>query len=194
MSYISDDEILKILKRGDDKSLSLIYEKYSETLYISAYNMLKNKEACEDIIQEVFISIWNKRKNLKINTSLKSYLHTSVMYGVYSYYRKNSNKMNVELLEGFNTHVQYDNAETLLIQKEIISQINYVVKSLPKKCRLVFELSRNEQLSHNEIAEKLNISTKTIEAHITKALKAIRSSLGTAYSIDIILYIVLYYI
>ncbi|MDO5979080.1 RNA polymerase sigma factor [Flavivirga spongiicola] len=189
MNFISDDEILQILKKGDEKSISILHEKYSEELFISAYNMLKNKEICEDILQEVFINIWNKRGHLNIKTSLKSYLYASVMYGVYGYYRKNSDKMNVELLEGFNTHVQQSNPETKLIQREIIAQINSIIESLPEKCRLVFEMSRNEQLSHKEIAEKLNISTKTIETHITKALKAIRSSLGHTYSIEIVAFL-----
>ena len=191
MNLTSDDKILETLNNGDEKSISILYEKYSKELFVSAYNMLNNKEVCEDILQEVFINIWNKRGHLKIKTSLKSYLYASVMYGVYGHYRKHNDKINVELLEGFNTHVQLSNPETKLIQKEIIYQINSIIESLPEKCRIVFEMSRNDQLSHKEIAKKLNISTKTIETHITKALKAIRSSLGNTYSIEVVAF--LYY-
>lgn len=189
MNSTSDQKILELLNSGDEKSISYLHGKYAEELFVSAYNMVKSKEVCEDILQEVFINIWNKRGDLKIKTSLKSYLYASVIYGVYGYFRKNSDKMNVELLEGFNTHIQKSNPETKLIQKEIISQINAIIESLPEKCRLVFEMSRNEQLSHKEIAEKLNISTKTIETHITKALKTIRSSLGYTYSIEIVAFL-----
>ena len=148
--------------------------------------MLKNKEVCEDIIQEVFVNIWNKRGNLDVKTSLKSYLYASVLYKVYGYFRKNSDNIHVELIEGFNTHIQYSNPETKLIQEELLDKINEIVESLPKKCRLVFKLSRDRQLSHKEIALKLNISTKTIETHITKALKTIKSSLGHSFCIEII--------
>lgn len=183
MSSINDKEILKNLNRKEGKSISILYEKYSEELFVSAYNMLKNKEVCEDIVQEIFINIWNKRRTLKINTTLKSYLYASVMYGVYGYLRKNSDKINVELTIGLKNHVQYSNPETELIQKEIISQINETIESLPEKCRIVFKMSRNQKLSHKEISEKLNISTKTVETHITKAIKVIRSSFGNIYSV-----------
>jgi len=191
LNSTSDHEILRILNKGDTNGITLLHDKYSEQLFISAYNMLKNREASEDLIQEIFIRIWNKRKNLKIKTSLKSYLYASVIHGVYAHFRKNRDKFNVQLLEGFNTYVHNNNPETELIQQEIIFQINSVIDSLPEKCRIVFKLSREEQLSHKEIAQKLNISTKTIETHITKALKAIRFSLGETYSIEIITF--LYY-
>lgn len=186
MDSTSDDIVLEFLNRGEEKSISILYEKYSEELFVSAYNLIKNKEICEDILQDVFVNIWNKREDLKIKTSIKGYLYASVMYGVYGYFRKNKDKINVEFLEGFDTLIQQNNPETQLIQEEIISQINSIIESLPEKCRQVFEMSRNEQLSHKEIAARLNISTKTIETHITKALKIIRSSLGNAYSVEIV--------
>ena len=188
-TIIEDKQILDLLKIGDEKAITMMYEKYAEKLYISAYNMLKNKEASEDIIQEVFISIWNKKETLEVKTTLKSYLYACVAYKVYSHFRKNKENFKVELLEGFNTQVQYLNPETKLIQDEFINHINSIIDALPPRCKQVFQMSREEQLSHKEIALKLNISTKTIETHITKAIKALRTSLGKSYSIELIAFI-----
>jgi len=183
---IKDKDLMDRLKKGDELALNYIYNVYSEQLFISAYNMLKNKELCEDIIQDVFISIWNKREKIQIKTTLKAYLYASVLYKVYDQYRKKNSLIRVELIENFNSQVEYTNPETKIIHNELVERINSIVDDLPEKCREVFKMSREEHLSHKEIALKLNISTKTIEAHITIALKKIRTSLGNSYSIEII--------
>ena len=84
---------------------------------------------------------------------------------------------------------QYATPETKLMHKELVEQINAIVETLPKKCRKVYKLSRQEQLSHKEIAERLEISTKTVENHITNALRIIRATLGYQLSAALVLYI-----
>ncbi len=181
-----DDNILIRLKEGDKRALTILYNNYWKPLYISSFNLLKDKEVCEDIIQDVFIEIWNKRSNIQIKVSLKSYLYACVRYKVFAEFRK-SKDLPIALYEGLNNRFQYASPETKMMHEELKKQVSLVVESLPKKCKMVFKLSRIEQLSHKEIAEQLNVSTKTIENHITKALKILRLSLGNVMSIELIL-------
>lgn len=185
----NEKSVIENLKKGNESSLSLLYKAYSEPLFIYAYNILKNKEACEDIIQEVFLNIWRKRETLNINSTLNGYLYTCVLHKIYDFYRKNPNIIEKELIENFNTKIQHSNPETKLIHKELVSQITDIINTLPEKCQIVFKLSREEQLSHKEIAQKLNISTKTVEAHVTIALKTLRNALGKLFSIELILFL-----
>lgn len=186
-------ELLYLLRSGDEKAFRKIYDLYWEKLFISAYNKLKDRELCEDILQEVFIGLWKKRDTLIIQTSLQNYLYASVTYKVYDVFRKNHDFLKNELLEKFEQGIQDANPETLLMHQELIYQIEMAIDALPEKSRIVFKLSREEQLSYIEIAEKLNISVKTVEAHISKSLRLLRNSLGTNLSIGLIIFWFLVY-
>ncbi|GAA4304840.1 RNA polymerase sigma-70 factor [Aestuariibaculum suncheonense] len=183
-----DSDIVNRLKGGDKKALTELYDSYWKPLFISSYNLLKDKELCEEIIQDVFIDVWNYRENLQIKISLKSYLYACVRYKVFSEFRKHKIQQ-VELFEGLNDRFQYATPETKLMHEELVTQIEAIVNTLPARCQEVYILSRNQQLSHKEIAEKLGISTKTVENHITLALRTIRSSLGYLLSLEMFYFI-----
>ncbi|OBQ55575.1 RNA polymerase sigma-70 factor [Tamlana sp. s12] len=175
--YSSDKDVIQGLKSNDKKALTILYNNYWKVLYISSYNLLKDKEVCEEIIQDVFIDLWNKRKDLEIKVSLQSYLYACVRYKVYAEFRSNK-IMRVELFEKLDKRFQYTTPETKMMHKELQQYIEFVVESLPEKCKRVYKLSRNEQLSHKEISEQLGITVKTVENHITNALRVLRVSLG----------------
>lgn len=189
----TERELLFLLKNGDERAFSELYNLYWEKLFISAYNKLKNRELCEDILQEVFISLWNKRQTLIIKTTLQNYLYASVTYKVYDVFRKNTDLLNNELLDKFDQRIQESNPETVLMHQELIAQIEIAIEALPEKSKVVFKLSREEQLTYIEIAKKLNISTKTVEAHISKSLRLLRNSLGTNISIGMVVFWFLVY-
>ncbi|MFI1745612.1 RNA polymerase sigma-70 factor [Thalassobellus sediminis] len=176
-----DNEIIQGLKKDDKRALTKLYDIYWKPLFISSYNLLKDKEVCEEIIQDVFIDIWNKRSQLQIKVTLQSYLYACVRYKVFSEFRKNK-IIRVELLEDLDKRFQYATPETQIMHKELKAYIKIVVDGLPEKCQQVYKLSRNENLTHKEIAAQLNISTKTVESHITNALRILRVSLGHALS------------
>jgi len=175
--YNSDIEIMQGLGRGDKKALTVLYSNYWKILYVSSYNLLKDKEVCEEIVQDVFVDIWNKRKDIKIKVSLKSYLYACVRYKVFSQFRTNKIRR-VELFEDLDRRIQYTTPETKIMHDELKEHVNLIVESLPEKCKRVYILSRNEQLSHKEIADQLGISVKTVENHITNALRVLRAALG----------------
>tara|TARA_R110002050_G_scaffold281956_2_gene429654 strand:+ start:23154 stop:23705 length:552 start_codon:yes stop_codon:yes gene_type:complete len=177
----SDNDIIQLLKDSDKGALTILYDNYWKPLFISSYNLLKDKEVCEEIIQDVFIEIWNKRLELEIKVSLKSYLYACVRYRVFNEFRK-SKITQVELFEDLNKRFEYTTPETKIMYKELENHVKLAVEGLPEKCKNVYKLSRNKQLSHKEIAEELNISTKTVENHITNALRILRVSLGDVFS------------
>ena len=176
---ISDVQLIDWLKSGDESALTAIYKKYWQQLFLSAYNVLKDKQACEDVIQELFIKIWNSRDNIEIVVSLKAYLYASIRYEVYRQIRVGVATSDVfdALANRLKSPATHENLE----YKELVSQVNSVVETLPEKCREVYKLSREEYLTHKQIASRLNISTKTVENHLTKALKQLRTSLGTLF-------------
>ncbi|QXP70820.1 RNA polymerase sigma-70 factor [Polaribacter sp. R2A056_3_33] len=184
--YNSDEDIIQGIKAGDKRALTVLYNTYWKVLYISSYNLLKDKEVCEEIIQDVFIEVWNKQKNIEIKVSLKSYLYACVRYKVFAEFRKNK-IIRVELFEELDKRFQYTTPETKMMHDELELQVKFIVGSLPDKCKRVYELSRNEHLSHKEIAGELGISIKTVENHITNALRVLRTSLGHTLFIAIFL-------
>jgi len=175
---ISDEGLLQMFNNRDEKALVLIYEKYWEIMFVAANNIIKDKAICEDLIQDVFVVLWSKRDTIYIKKSIKSYLYTSTVYKVYSYLRKNKNFITEEFLLEYNNKSKRLNPEGELIYKELVAHLDAVVETLTPKCKIVYKLSREDQLSHKEIAEKLSISQRTVESHISNALKVIRASLG----------------
>lgn len=183
---ISDVQLIEQLKLGDDCALTAIYKKYWQQLYLSAYNVLKDKQACEDIIQELFIKLWNNRNSIEIAVSLKGYLYAAVRYEVYRQIRAGA--ATGDLFDALVDLLQAPVAHNDIEYKELVLQVSDVVGTLPQKCREVYKLSREEYLSHKQIASRLNISTKTVENHLTKALRQLRTSLGTFFLLEVVFF------
>ena len=177
------------LSNGDETALTELYNKFWQSLFMSSYNVLKDRELCEDIIQDIFMNIWHNREKIEIHISLKGYMYACARYQVFNHIRRNKDKIHVELFDDLEKRFQYTTPETQLMHDELVYHINSIVENLPEKCQLVYKLSREEQLSHKEIAERLNISTKTVENHITKALHTIRLSMGSTLSVAMILWL-----
>ena len=166
-------DLLCCLAEGDQTALASIYHEYWQPLFISAYNILKDRKACEDIVQEIFLHLWLKRAHLQVRESLKVYLLAATRYQVFRHIRKAAVRGEFELLEERLTALPDD----LLLLKDLVRMVDEVVAGLPQKCRIVYQLSREESLSHKEIADRLNISIKTVENQITIALRRLRHSL-----------------
>lgn len=188
-SLNQDTILINRLRSGDESALTELYNRFWQALFVSAYNVLKDRELCEDIIQDIFMNIWHNREKLEINISLKGYMYACARYQVFNQFKKNKDKIHVELFQEIDKRFQHSTPETLLMHEELVHQINAIIETLPEKCQQVYKLSREEQLTHKEIAERLNISTKTVENHITKALHVIRFSMGSTASVAMVLWL-----
>lgn len=169
------------LKEGDEKAFTRIYDLFWDKLYYVAYKRIQKQEVVEGIVQEVFLTLWEKRSELSIN-DLSHYLAAMVRHAVYRYLAKEKESKKRE-------HVFYSNqAQILTIDGElenklILEKILELSNQLPEKCRLVFQYNKLEDKSLSDVAKHLNISQKTAEAHLTKALKAVRLTLRSLMSL-----------
>ncbi|MDF0715316.1 RNA polymerase sigma-70 factor [Muricauda sp. 334s03] len=174
----NDKLSLLLLKQDDKHAFNKIFNTYWQPLYRSAFTILKDKKICEEIVQDIFVGIWKNRKNLEIKVSLERYLFSCVRYQVFNQFRKNRKNLRSVLFENLEQRCTYENPESEVLYKELVQKVDAIVEKLPEKCRVVYKMSREEQLSHKEISSRLNISPKTVEDHITKALFVLRTSMG----------------
>jgi RNA polymerase sigma-70 factor (ECF subfamily) len=174
----SDHELLASLKQDELGAFKEIYGRYWKKLFGEAFKRLKNKELAEEVVQEIFTSFWLKRHSIQATVNIGGYLHLAVYNGVIDLYRKELVKAKYK--EAFKVvHSELDTStEDSILLKELTYTIQTEVSHLPDKCRSVYELSRNEHKSNKEIALYLGISEKTVENHLTKALKKLRVGLS----------------
>ncbi|HVX00982.1 MAG TPA: sigma-70 family RNA polymerase sigma factor [Candidatus Babeliaceae bacterium] len=139
-----------------------------------AYNHLKDKQAAEEILQEVFMSLWDRRFELRLDP-VSGYLATAVKFSVFKHFSRK--KRHQELLDAHYEVRSIIPHDEQIYAAFLAEYINGIVETLPEKCRLVFKYSRQENLTIPEIALEMGIAEKTAEAHLTKALKTIRVAL-----------------
>lgn len=181
-----EKDLLLHLSQGDEAALTHIYKLYWQPLFINAYQVLKDKSVCEDIIQEIFLQLWMRREQLAIQDSLQAYLYAATRYQVFGHLKKMASRETLMARAGKPSPVTY--SDDTLMQKDLHEQVEKVVATLPDKCKLIYQLSREAHLSHKEIAEKLSISTKTVENQLTIALHRLRTHLKEAMMV-IVLYL-----
>lgn len=165
------------LQQGDRKAFTLIYEAYWEKLFVVAYRRLRDREAAEEMVQNVFTSLWWRREKLAIEKSLSAYLGASLKYEVLNYLRAQAVRERYAQEQLATAPAGDEYTGQVLSFEELRQRMDEEISKLPEKCRLVFTLSRLEGYSNKEIAEQLDISPKTVEAHMGKALKSLRGGL-----------------
>jgi RNA polymerase sigma-19 factor, ECF subfamily len=166
--------LIKQFKSGDKNAINVLYNVYSSKLYRFAFSYLKSEEDAKDVVQEVFINIWEKRSTLKEDTRFDSFLFTITKNSIISTFRKKiSEKDYLNHLKGVVIKNAFDTAAQVDYDM-LTEQVGEVVKQLPPVRKQVYTLSRESGMSNKEIAARLNISQKTVEDHMTKALRFIR--------------------
>jgi RNA polymerase sigma-70 factor (ECF subfamily) len=179
----SDEEIVKRLKADDNRLFNDLVTKYYTDLTRFALTYVRHKEVAEDLVQDVFVSLWERRYAIQIKTSLEAYLFTAVKYSAINFFnRKFADYGNDLELTSLN-HPYANSTEELINSNELAKTISEAIHCLPEKCRVIFDLSRNAGLSYKEIALALNISTKTVETQISIALTRLRAYLGKHWDV-----------
>lgn len=172
----SDPQLVELLREGEERALQVILSRYWEPLYKMAAYTLDDLAACEDIVQEVFIRLWNNRSNLDFSHSLKAYLFAAVRYEVYRQVKLQLHR-DLKMSTYEHSYIEYFNPENKLEYNELMAKVEELVAELPDRCREIYHYSRHDNLSHKEIASQLNISVKTVENQMTIALRRIRTGL-----------------
>ncbi|PYF75470.1 RNA polymerase sigma factor [Pedobacter nutrimenti] len=170
----SDAELVALLKENDRFAFNEIYRRYWRIMYLYARKLLFDHKDAEDVVQEVLAYIWTKREEIRITTSLRSYLYGSVRNMVLN--MANRKKVIERYLVFFGDFIDKGDFVTddYIRERELTLAIQAAVVSLPPRMRQIFELSRNEYMSQKNIAEKLNLSDKTVKKQISNALKLLR--------------------
>lgn len=175
---LSEQDIVSAIRLGDERVFEEIFRKYYQSLSNYANSILKEMDESEEIVQNLFLGIWEKRANLEITISLKSYLYRAV----HNHCLNRIKHLKVrEEYQQYATNfydVSHESVSNTVMKNELEQKIEEAISKLPEQCRVVFSLSRFEELKYHEIAEKLAISPKTVENHIGKALKLLRIELS----------------
>ncbi|WP_134088615.1 RNA polymerase sigma factor [Olivibacter sp. XZL3] len=175
--HISDEKLVQLLKTGNKLAFTIIYDRYWKSLLSIAYNHLKDPVKAEELVQDIFLDLWARREHSAID-NLRSYLAGAIKFSVFkTIYREKRRK---ELLDNHEQQVEHVFNEQRIDLRIIQDTLEGLVNELPKQCKLVFKKSRYEYKPNKVIANELNISEKSVEANLTRALKSLRYSLERA--------------
>ncbi|WP_192350985.1 RNA polymerase sigma factor [Algoriphagus sp. Y33] len=178
MENLSDSELYALIQQRNYVAFDRLFDRYWDKLFKYAYNILADKQQCEDVIQEVFTSVWENAPTRKIQF-IPTYLYNSVKYQTANVIRTKKWHLEFEWTEEVESHdpeeASYDMKGTRLIQLE------KSLAELPPKCREVMELRGKKGLTAGEIAENLGISTRTVEGHMQKGMKLLKASLTQVF-------------
>jgi len=170
-----DSKILKKKKKGDHSAFEKIFERYSKQLFQFSLSYLKSEEVAEDIVQEVFIKIWNSRSEIRTDTSFQAYLFTITLNSVRKYFNQQSRLNEVKhdiLFESSGFKPDFDDNSNYQF---MLDKLEVLISVMPEKRREVFIKKKLEGKSLKEISDELGITPKTVEYHITEAMRFLRS-------------------
>jgi RNA polymerase sigma-70 factor (ECF subfamily) len=167
-------DTLVAIRDGSAVAFKQVFDACYEGLCHYAFTILKDEDEAEDIVQSMFVKLWERREDLDIKHTLKSYLFRSV-------YNQCLNQLEHKAVknkyQSYNRNMPFDVEHPVVFPEELDNKIKQAIGMLPPQCRTIFMMSRYEEMRHTEIAEKLNISVNTIQNQICKALKILREEL-----------------
>lgn len=172
----NDKDLFFQIKQGNKQGFELLFRSYYAPLCLFARKYIKDEDDCEEVVQSFFLKMWEKKAKIDINTSVKSYLYSSIRNRCLNYIKHQKIKLD------YHNEVQYttkneDYNSSDFIEVDLIKKIKKSIESLPNRRREIFILSREHGLKYREIAEKLGISVKTVETQMGHALKDLREKL-----------------
>lgn len=178
---LSDLELIRMLKSGDEAAYTEIFFRYNRLLYAHAYKMLGDKEEARDVVQEIFALLWKNRLDFILKDNLGGFLYTTTRNRILDLFSRKAVISNyIKSIEPL-IHRTEASADHLIRTNELTTIIEKEIDLLPIKMKLVFNLSRKGNLSHKEIAAQLNLTEKTVKNQVNNALKVLRSKFGIFY-------------
>lgn len=176
VEYSHTDQI-SFIKNGNEAAFEKVFKMYFKNLHAFAYTFMKDDIIAEEIVQNVFFKIWEKKDQLQIDDSLKAYLYRAVHNESLNHLKHLKIKNSFQLQYSDPMEPSDQDASSQMIATELENDIQKAINELPQQCRTIFQMSRFEQLKYQQIADHLNISIKTVENQMGKALRILRSKL-----------------
>lgn len=175
---LSEQEIIGAIREGNERIFEETFRKYYQSLCNYANSILKETDEAEEVVQNLFLSIWEKRSDLEISISLKSYLYRAVHNHCLNRIKHLKVREEYQQYAVNFYDASYESVSHTVMKNELETKIEEAIRKLPEQCRLIFRMSRFEELKYHEIAEQLELSPKTVENQIGKALKILRVELA----------------
>lgn len=174
---LSDESLFELIKKNDKGAFEELYDRFSSLLYLHAYRMLRDQEEARDVVQEMFINLWEKKENIVIKT-VSAYLYSSIRNRVLDKISKEKSKSKyLESMSFYQVNYNHEIPDRQLYEKELKTLIEKEIDCMPKRMREIFLLSRFEYLTHRKIGEKLGISEATVKKQVNNALKILKYKL-----------------
>ncbi|MBV7529450.1 RNA polymerase sigma-70 factor [Chitinophaga sp. sic0106] len=177
----TDHELLGLLQTSDHRAFNEIYRRYWDKLYYLAAKKLQELEEAESIVQDVFVDLWHRREQLRIHENLEGYLVVAVKYRIINYLARQDRFRSYQQYISTRQNINDSTTEDWISFEDLREWLFKMVAQLPEKCRMAYQL-REEGFTQKEIAQQMQISEKTVETHISRALKAIRASISQRLS------------
>jgi RNA polymerase sigma-70 factor (ECF subfamily) len=173
---ISDSELALRIKAGEKTAFQELFERYAPRIYQFSLSYLKNKADAEELVQDVFLKIWEKREMLDLSKNIKSFIFKVAVNTIYDFIRHKNIENAFNDFARANFETGSDNTWHTVIFDEMTANLNELVAKLPDQQQKIFQLSREEGLTSEEIAAKLNLSKRTVENHLYRALSFLKEN------------------
>jgi RNA polymerase sigma-70 factor (ECF subfamily) len=174
---LNDQYQLRKIRKGDITSFEMLFHRFYPGLTRYAGSLVHKGEVAEELVQDVFYNLWKNRDTLRITSSWQRYLYRSVYNNSMMYLRKSRREHPMDEQLSYHLEIDPEDPSGILQGEELAERISRSLEELPERTREIFQLNRLEGLKYKDIAERLSISVKTVEAHMGKALSALRTSL-----------------
>jgi len=181
-SNLADATLIALMSKGDNFAFTELYNRYWEQVLFYAAQKTEDMMEAENIVQDVFVSLWRRRTQLEINSEFKHYLIVSVKYGVIKFLNRQRTKRQAEEHSTSNYDVLDDSTQQYLDFEELRDQLEEMIARLPEKIALIYRMNKEEGMSHRDIAQTMGMSEKAINSHLVRTKKILRAGLDTFLS------------
>jgi RNA polymerase sigma-70 factor, Bacteroides expansion family 1 len=177
---VEAEGLLKLIDRGDEAAFAKLYALYSKRLTAFSISILQSSEMAEEVVEDVFVKLWNKRGSLVSIDNISVYLYIATKNQSLSYLSDKAKKLITAPFDDLNTSIEaiHQDPHSLLISSEMLARVNAAIEALPPRCKMIFKLIREDGLKYKEVAAILNISVNTIDAQMAIAVKRICQAMG----------------
>lgn len=177
---MSDEELFIMFQHDDSHAFSILYDRHWANLIKKALHKLSDEVAAEEVVQNVFVNLWKWKENIVLKGELRYYVYTMLRNEIFRYLEdrfKHSTTIPIDEIASSRAVSMDNDGHERIEYLELQDQITHIVDGLPEKCRLIFQMSRDEGMTAKQIADQLNISHRTVETQLSKAIRTLKNAI-----------------